>query len=304
VSPVSGHTVLVGIDGTEDGRRALRYAVVEARRRGDALRLLHVTHETMMVAPMMPYIPEPTVRDVASTMLEQAEGRAIGWGLDPTELSTVLSQAPRAAAFMENLEDVSCIVLGTRGSRARRLLTGSTTTSVAAHSPVPVHCVAPSWDGDRDELGRVVVGVDGSDITNDVLDGAFAEARCRGAHLEIVHAWEPAGEYDAAITRRTLEQDWDQAARSFLTKTIEEVAGPDPGVAWTLSLQFHRPVAALHDAAAAADLLIVGRRGRWGPFKLSLGSTTRTLLRTATCPVMVTPVPRHPGEDAAGGGSR
>lgn len=38
----SKHVVMVGVDGSEDGARALRYAVQEAGRLGASLRLVHV----------------------------------------------------------------------------------------------------------------------------------------------------------------------------------------------------------------------------------------------------------------------
>jgi nucleotide-binding universal stress UspA family protein len=46
----------------------------------------------------------------------------------------------------------------------------------------------------------------------------------------------------------------------------------------------------MHAAAVNADLLVLGRHGHTARLGLLVGSTTRTLLRTATCPVVVVPV--------------
>jgi nucleotide-binding universal stress UspA family protein len=61
-------------------------------------------------------------------------------------------------------------------------------------------------------------------------------------------------------------------------------------VAWTLRLEFERVTVALHAAAVNADLLILGRHGHNPLTALLIGSNTRTLVHTATCPVVVVPV--------------
>jgi nucleotide-binding universal stress UspA family protein len=137
---------------------------------------------------------------------------------------------------------------------------------------------------------RFVVGVDGSAADRQVLQEAFSEAATRGAALDIVHAWRPVSPYDAAITRRVMRDNWEQAARHALTRSIEELAAGHPRVEWTLDLDYEAVPVALHQAARKADLLVLGRHGHHPPLGLPVGSNTRTLLRTATCPVLVVPV--------------
>jgi nucleotide-binding universal stress UspA family protein len=182
------------------------------------------------------------------------------------------------------------VVLGTRSSGLQHLFTGSTSLSAAAHSPVPVHCVPRTWAADRPASGQVVVGLDGSPADADVLAEAFREAGPRQATLRLVHAWRPVSPYDAAIMGRTLRSDWEQAARDVLTKQVNEVAGSHPQVPWELELDFERVTVALHRAAEDTDLLVLGRHGHLVPAGLVVGSNTRTLLRTATCPVVVVPI--------------
>lgn len=283
-------TVVVGVDGTADGDRALWYGAVLATREDRDLRLVHVPHEIDIYAPMMPYLPATTIREIGESVLREAAKHAEEAGFDPERTFTVLSEGPRTAALMRHVQDARHIVLGTRTSTVRHLLTGATSLSVAAHSSVPVHCVPPAWSGDRDPSGRLVVGVDGSRADPDILTEAFAEAATRGAVLDIVHAWRPVSPYDAAIFGRVLEADWEKAAREALTGRIEAAAGLHPAVPWTLRLKYERVPVALHEAALGADLLVLGRHGHNPPLGLLVGSNTRTLLHTATCPVVVVPV--------------
>jgi nucleotide-binding universal stress UspA family protein len=282
-------TVVVGVDGTTDGDRAVWYGSALASRELLDLRLVHVPQEFQMYAPMMPYLSEMTFRDIGESVLREAAKHAEEAGFDASRTTTVLSEGPRRAALLRHVEDARYVVLGSRASSVQHLLTGSTSLSVAAHSPVPVHCVPRSWSGDSN-LSRVVVGLDGSQIDIEVLREAFAEAETLGASLEIVHAWRPVSPYDASITGQTLHDDWDKAARDTLTRRIEAVAASHSAVEWTLRLEFERVSVALHEASLNAGLLILGRHSHNPLLGLLLGSNTRTLLHTATCPVVVVPV--------------
>jgi nucleotide-binding universal stress UspA family protein len=73
-------------------------------------------------------------------------------------------------------------------------------------------------------------------------------------------------------------------------RRVEDAAAARTGVAWALRLEYERVPVALHAAAEHADLLILGRHGHRTPLGLRVGSNTRTLLRTTTCPVVVVPV--------------
>ena len=282
--------LVIGIDGSEDGRRALRYGLALAEREDLSVRLVHVPpHQTDMYAPMMPYLPETTSRTIGEGLLAEAEEEAGEVGFDLSRTTTALAEGSRTPALLAHTDDARYVVLGTR-SGAHHLFTGSTSLSVAAQSPVPVHCVPRTWTTDHAVTGRIVVGLDGSPADVDVLTEAFLEAAARHATLRLVHAWRPVSPYDAAIVGRTVEGEWEQSARDALTKQVAEVAGRHPDVGWELELDFERVTVAVHKAAKDADLLVLGRHGHLVPPSRVVGSNTRTLLRTATCPVVVVPI--------------
>ena len=290
MSRPTGTTVVVGVDGTRDGERAVWYGAALATREDLDLRLVHVPHESEFAATMMAYVPMDMVREIGHTVLRDAARQAEEAGFDEARTTTVLSEGSRTAALMRQTEDARHIVLGTRSSAIQHLLTGRTTLSVVAHSSVPVHCVPPSWAAQRSPSARLVVGVDGSEADPEVLGEAFREASTRSASLEIVHAWRPESPYDASITGRVLRDDWETKTRKALTRRIEEVAAGHAGVQWLLRLEFERAPMALHEAAVNADLLVLGRHGHHPLLGLLVGSNTRTLVRSAPCPVVVVPV--------------
>src|SRR5207244_778198 len=67
---------------------------------------------------------------------------------------------------------------------------GSTSLHVATHASVPVVVLRTNQSvTDGPEAGRVVVGVDGSDASQDALRFGFGEAQTRGVGLTAIRAW-------------------------------------------------------------------------------------------------------------------
>lgn len=283
----SKQLVMVGVDGSEDGVRAIRYAVQEAARLEASLRLVHVQQGIVLMAPLMPLIPEHSLHEVAAGILKRAEQQARGFGYDGPGLETVLATGGRHHALLEHTHGASGVVVGRRTAPVQHLVGGSTTSSLAAHATMPVVAVPETWEPGTTR-GVVAVGVDESDYSQAVLTAAWSEAKARGARLLVVHAWRPLQEYDVAIGARVLASDWTQATRNTLTDWVGDVV-PADGVVWTVRPQYDSAPVALHEAAEAADLLVLGRHGHGKWHGIGLGSTVRTMLRTSPCPVMVVP---------------
>lgn len=155
-------------------------------------------------------------------------------------------------------------------------------------------------------MGRIVVGVDGSPGGRAALRFALEEARLRSATLEAVHAWMMPlyegvpGPFVAGLppgpplddVRRELEG----AARDIIDRALAD-AGPADGVDVRRTVVESSPARALLDAAAGADLLVVGSRGRGGFTGLLLGSVSTQCAKHAPCPVAVVKPPH--GEQPA-----
>lgn len=138
-------------------------------------------------------------------------------------------------------------------------------------------------------MTRIVVGVDGSHNGERALRWAVEEARLRDAELELVVAVPPARLFDA-VTSATSREDLETSAESLMNRLLDEVVLPSVD---TGGLTVHRTVRsadaseALVDAAADAQLLVVGARGRGGFRGLLLGSTAQQVVSHASCPVVV-----------------
>jgi nucleotide-binding universal stress UspA family protein len=285
--------VVVAVDGSSDSDRAVRFAVGEAQRRGHGLRLVHVESQTSTWAPMPPAWPTITFHEVAAAVVRTAaeEARLFGWS--GSEIDLVITHGPRREAILEHTADASCLVVGRRSSMVNHLLTGSTTSSLAAHADVPVISVPRSWDPDV-QYGLVVTGVDvcTCDQGREVVSTAFAEAAARGSRLDVTHAWRPDGVYDVAIGARVLETAWADTVRHELFDMVHGTRVTET-VPWSASARYERPALALHEAGEHADLLVVGRHGHDSRVHRFVGSTARAVLRSSRCPVMVVPTVPH-----------
>jgi nucleotide-binding universal stress UspA family protein len=148
--------------------------------------------------------------------------------------------------------------------------------------------------------GRVVVGVDGSTHAGRALALAVEEAARRGATLVAVTTWPPPS-YFPGVGYGTVPPSPAELERHARATLDEALAGLDEPAAVERVVTEGPAWRALVDAAAGADLLVVGSRGRGGFSGLLLGSTSHAVVTHAPCPVVV--VPTADRADEAGSGS-
>jgi nucleotide-binding universal stress UspA family protein len=141
--------------------------------------------------------------------------------------------------------------------------------------------------------GRVVVGVDGSEASAAALRFAAEEARLRGGTLVAVHAWTfmpPAAVGDPGVipvAAVTLMEDLE-AERAAATALVEESVADVLGDAEVEVLAAEGSAGeVLVEAAAGADLVVVGSRGRGGLKSALLGSVSGHVANHAPCPVVI-----------------
>jgi nucleotide-binding universal stress UspA family protein len=142
--------------------------------------------------------------------------------------------------------------------------------------------------------GRIVVGVDGSELGLAALEWAVAEARLRNAIVVAVHAWAfvpPPSLTDPGLVPMPagdLAEDLDRerdAAQAVLDDAVGQV--DTDGVQVETVLVENAAGDALVDAAQSAELVVVGSHGRGGLASALLGSVSGHVVRHASCPVVI-----------------
>ncbi|MCY0936539.1 universal stress protein [Streptomyces sp. H34-S4] len=305
--------VLAAVDGSEHSPRTLDWALDAARARGAALHVVHARPNAPRGhAPGEALVP-PAVRD-GDPVLDAVRARLAGRE-DLPSVTYVSRDAAPSAALIELAAGARLLVMGSRGLGGfASLLLGSNSRMCAARSPCPVVVVphsarvvaqeaeAPAPGGGR----RVVLGLAPDETSEDVVDFAFAEARRRGAVLQVVSTHliplssltlvgsliaergvgYPPGAVggEATDAARELAEDQRTRLQPYLTRhypdvTVEAVVAPGD------------PAGRLVTASQRADLVVVGRhRRRLRADSLLMGSGSNAVLLHALCPVAVVPV--------------
>jgi len=139
----------------------------------------------------------------------------------------------------------------------------------------------------------IIVGVDGSDHSRYALDWAVREAAVRHAPLTVLAVQQPYVSYWATpvvypVTPDLIEEARERAQKETDAALDEQAPGARPPSV-TVTALFGLPAEELLDAAADADLLVVGSRGAGGFRRLLLGSVSTQVTQHARCPVVVIP---------------
>lgn len=151
-------------------------------------------------------------------------------------------------------------------------------------------------------MGKIVVGLDGSDHSKRALEWAAGQARLTGSVVEAVHSyehnpsWQQIG-YGDEITsadavermRLQIEEESERAAQHAKTVAEDALAEVDTeGVTVEpVVVQNRRPAEELVERSKDSDLLVVGSRGRGGFTGLVLGSVSQQCAQHASCPVVI-----------------
>lgn len=281
--------VVVGVDGSPSSLVAIEHGARTATLRSRPLHLVHgYLHPLGYGVPINPYdvgVPAPT--EEAQKMLEQSAAQLRErWPGLHVEVRQVAGGP--SASLVEESRRAELVVVGSRGLGGfAGLLLGSVSTQVAGHAHCPVLVVRPA-EQPIPVAGPVVVGVDGSELSELAVGYAADEAVQRGATLVLVHVWSTDGS-------RSVPDDTEESQSAFRAKSRELLATSAATVRARYPeldveerpLRAAKPEHALIEVSGNAMLLVVGSRGRGGFAGLLLGSVSQALVQHAHCPVLV-----------------
>ncbi|MEU8149490.1 universal stress protein [Nonomuraea sp. NPDC048901] len=276
--------IIVGVDGSMTARAAVEWAVNDALRMREPLRIVHAVDRSPYQIGRFPNaaLPDTLLREGHRIL---REALALAHERQPdVEVTTQDIEGAPAEVLREQAKEATEIVLGSRGLGGfAGALLGSVNTHVAGHVDCPVVVVR----GDHQPVhGEIVVGVDGSPACEPALAYAFRQAELRGAALRVVHAWQlPVHAYAPGVP---YEMDEIRTAQHQIVRDrVGTFTKGYPRVTVVEDVQPAQPVEALTDASAGADLLVVGSHGHSTVGAMLLGSVSRGVLHHTRCPVAV-----------------
>ncbi|AWB82817.1 universal stress protein [Corynebacterium yudongzhengii] len=286
--------VVVAVDGSDASTNAVRWAANTAMKRDIPLRLAtsYTMPQYLYAEGMVP--PDELFSDLQAESMEKIEAaREIAHEVAPDILigHTVAEGSP-IDMLLEMSRDVTMVVLGSRGlGGLSGMVMGSVSAAVVSHASCPVVVVREdNHVTETNKYGPVVVGVDGSDVSQKATEYAFAEANARGAELIAVHTWMDMQAQASLAGVNTAQNQWEAIEKQqteILSERLAPLIEKYPDVRVGKVIARDRPVRALTEQAEGAQLLVVGSHGRGGFKGMLIGSTSRALLQSAPCPMMV-----------------
>ncbi|NES13544.1 MULTISPECIES: universal stress protein [Micromonospora] len=298
----AGAPVVVGVDGSASALAAVRMAAREAAARHRPLRVVNAFLWPLLGTPLGPVavaLPDEEVRQEAGKLVAEAVDEAHKVDAELEVTGAVVDGGPVAVLLRES-RDAALIVLGHRGLGGfAELLVGSAAVHLSARADCPVLVVRDEPRAD----GPVVVGVDGSALSDEAVGFAFAEAAQRGTELVAVRAWL----YPAAVGAREaygdimpLVYDPEKLRADEERGLAEALAGwaeRYPEVPVRRKLVAANPARALVEESTDAQLTVVGAHGRGSLGALLLGSVSHAVLHHCRSPLAI--VRHHKGRAAA-----
>ncbi|MGC0362671.1 nucleotide-binding universal stress UspA family protein [Rhodococcus sp. 27YEA15] len=284
----AGKPVVVAVDGSESASTAVQWAARTAAALGRSLLIVTVVHvpPVYFAEPFIASGFEDELRSTANSRLESARLLALESVDHELEIATEVHSGTVAEQLIGISARAHILVVGPRGhGELAGLIVGSVTVATVSHALAPVAVVR----GRELPDGPVVVGVDGSETSIEAVELAFEQASARGAELVAVNVWSDA-DVQPSLGVTADDPQWNSIHTGEEIVLAERLAGfaeryPDVPVRRVVARD--RPVRVLGTYSETAQLIVVGSRGRGGFTGMLLGSTSRALLHTADCPVLV-----------------
>jgi nucleotide-binding universal stress UspA family protein len=281
--------IVVGLDDSDAARAAAGWAAREAAARHARLHLVSAYPITGHVSGVADVIPGITQGDALTERQRavQAELTADHPGLKVT--GVVVREDP-VRLLLREADHALMLVVATRSAgRLSHVALGSVAFGVTAKAHVPVAVIRPGADH-GDPAGPVVVGVDGSPVSEKALAFAFAAASARQAPLLAVHAWDADKAFDPAmpgVAGWSSLTDLEDVERVVLAERLAGWRERYPDVAVETTLLTEKPTDGLERLSKKARLVVVGSRGRSRLAGMVLGSTSQHLIVHGGSPVVV-----------------
>jgi nucleotide-binding universal stress UspA family protein len=271
--------LVVGFDGSEQGRLALRWAaglagaigvklaVVEAWSGGDPARAVDAGDRVR--------------RDLARAATE-----VLGNLAGSLDVQFEALRGSAASALLERVTPDSGLVLGSRGRGGfAGLLLGSVSRECIEYAPCPVMVIRDEHTP-PDSAAPILVGHDGSSSSSRALEWSVGLAQSTGAEVIAAHVWQTS----SSEVRPRLQQRLSSAARDSVETWAKEVS---PAVR-PLDVEGEPRMELVNLAQhQGAGLLVVGRRGQGTVRALRMGSVASYLVTSSPVPIAV--IPPAPG---------
>lgn len=304
--------ILVPLDAYPFAEKAIPLAVDVAKACGAQLHFIHVM-DFLSVPPYARDVParewwsgkgQGLAQEYVEVLAERVRRES------NLEVHTSVRSNSVVSALLNELRDqeIDLIVMGTHArSTVSRMWQGSVADPMMRSCLCPV--LLKRFDDDEAlpeghaPLRHVMIPLDGSELAEIAIEPAAHLAKALGARMTLVHVLNIAGAiapifpvaYDLVPVPEFIPpEEWQSYSERYLEEKAEPLRKQGIGVTVKVLLKEAKTSSDLINYAEAndVDLIAMATHGRTGIRRMLLGSTTDSVLKHTTLPLLV--IPPHP----------
>lgn len=270
--------VVVGVDGSTAGISAARWAAREAALRHAPLRLTYVMDagDNQSAANKALSAAEAAVR---------TSERAVNGPQTPIAIEVNIQRGEPVAWLINASRYAALVCVGAGGvEHSADLHIGAGVVRLATMAQCPVAVIRPG-SGTAPLANIVVIEISETDCCAAVIELGIAEARLRGAPLQIVSTWRPRFTDVQNPHGRT---EGNRRTRIEMERRLNWLRDSHPDLLIKISAERGTTANYLHRRAASIELLIVAR-ARTDEASGDLRSPVHEALVNTDCSVLICP---------------
>ncbi len=282
--------ILVGIDGSKRGERALAWALYEAPTTPDpSVTLLTVVSEEYAKSAG---VDEATVEQNAEGFLAELK-RKVAAQHPAIACETRVEKGEIVSVLADVATDYDLVVLGTHhGSKIGETISGAKGLRVSISTTVPTVVVPVTWS--EGEVGAgIVVGVAQDDSSDSAIEYGAQLALAKGAQLNLVSAYgvPPFLSRPAEVMGGGMHAV-GEGFQTRLEKIVELLREQHEGLVVSgVTIEGASPTQVLNEYADGCEVLILGTHSRSALGRAIFGSVSHSVLMNLTVPTIIVPQP-------------
>lgn len=283
--------IVAGVDGSDSASRALDWATDQAVVEHRPLAIVHGLGPAGFAwagqVGLDPQALLDALRLGGTVVLDAARQQVLDRAPD-IELHEVLHDSDPREVLLEMSRTASMMVLGSRGRGAlRSLLLGSVGVALTKHALCPVVVLRPAHGGVV--RNGVLVGVDGTVRSREVLEFAYRIAAARDLPLTVLHSYWHLVPLVEGVPQGLADADELEQQRLLLAETIAGMAEKFPEVRVQTEIAHGLAGDCLIRESNRMDLVVVGAHAGGFRTQITRGSVAASVVEHACSAVAVVP---------------
>lgn len=281
--------ILVGIDGSSRGEKALEWAARDVQGQDALITLLCVgDSEFAKEAGVAPEQMEVSINGV----LEEAKKKILASYPD-LKVETLAKTGAVIDTIVNEANQHDAVVLGTHhGSTVSETITGAKGLRVSISTTVPTIVVPSDWEP-KDATRGIMVAVAADDSSDSAIVWAANHAVARNLSIDLVSAWG----LPSYLTRpaEAMGGGIDPVGEQFqrrLNALVDHLHGQYPSLEVSgESIEGPTPSTTLVEYSKKFDYLVMGTHSRSALGRMVFGSVTHSVLMNIAVPTVIVPQP-------------